>query len=142
PARRARRNLQGTIAADIASGAGRAPPSPSPSLPRPAINPPPTGTSRMTQTNEIVPFWLRLREISSYPFRGAALYTMLVLLVLMQAGVLPAIGWVIALVAWLAAYKYAFEVLRETADGRMESPEVVLSVEGGVVWRFIGLLLV
>lgn len=89
-------------------------------------------------TPEIVPFWQRLRPIASYPFRGAALYSMLALTAFMTFGsFVPVLGWLLVGVAWLAAFKYAFEVLQTTADGRMASPEVVLGIDNAVVWRYI-----
>lgn len=89
-----------------------------------------------------VPFWHRLRSIMLYPVRGAAFYTLLTLTLCTLLGVLPGIGWLVTLVIWLAAYKYAFEILRATADGRMDPPESVLKVDGGVVWRLIALQLI
>ena len=43
---------------------------------------------------------------------------------------------------WLGAYKYAFEILRRSADGDMDPPEVILTVDSGVVWRFLVLQIV
>ncbi|MGO1073177.1 hypothetical protein [Lysobacter sp. CA199] len=89
------------------------------------------------------PFWQRLRSITLYPVRGAAFYTLLMLtLFVALLGALPGVGWLFKLVTWLAAYKYAFEILRATADGRMDPPESVLKVDGGVVWRLIALQLI
>lgn len=89
-----------------------------------------------------VPFWNRLRQISLYPVRGAAFYTLIVLTLFSLLGALPGLGWLATSVTWLAAYKYAFEILRSTADGHMEPPESVLKVEGGVVWRLIALQII
>ncbi|MGO4777696.1 hypothetical protein AB4084_19685, partial [Lysobacter sp. 2RAB21] len=89
-----------------------------------------------------VPFWHRLRQIMLYPIRGAAFFTLLVLTLCTFLSVVPGIGWLLSIVTWLAAYKYAFEILRATADGRMDPPESVLKVDGGVVWRLIALQLI
>jgi hypothetical protein len=89
---------------------------------------------------EIAPFWQRLRPIASYPFRGAALYSVIALSVfIIVGGFLPGVGWVLSLIGWLAAFKYAFEVLQSTAHGRMDAPEVVLGIDNAVVWRYIAL---
>ena len=86
-----------------------------------------------------VPFWNRLREITLYPIRGAAVITLVTLVVCSLFSMLPAIGWIISILTWLAAYKYAFEILRATADGRLEAPETALSVDDGVVWRMFAM---
>ncbi|HEV8692826.1 MAG TPA: hypothetical protein VGQ93_01370 [Lysobacter sp.] len=87
-----------------------------------------------------MPFWHRLRAIVLYPMRGAALVTLITLTLASLFGMLPVIGWIISILTWLAAYKYAFEILRTTADGRTDSPETVLGVDDGVVWRFFALI--
>lgn len=88
------------------------------------------------------PFWHRLRSITLYPVRGAALYSLLALTLASLLGLIPVLGWLASILVWLGAYKYAFEVLQATADGRMEAPEVVLGVDDGVVVRLIGMQLV
>ena len=89
-----------------------------------------------------VPFWLRLRGISTYPFRGAALSSLIALTLLSLLGIVPLLGWIVVLLLWVAAYKYAFEILRNTADGRMEAPEVMLGTDDGVVVRLLGMMIV
>lgn len=92
---------------------------------------------------DIVPFWQRLRPIASYPFRGAALYSVLALTAfIVVLGMLPGVGWIMAAIGWLAAFKYAFESLRHTAHGRLEPPEVVLGVDDSVVLQYILLQLI
>src|SRR5690606_18511204 len=76
------------------------------------------------------------------PFRGAAFYSLLALTLASLLGLVPVIGWVVSLLVWVGAYKYAFEILRATADGRMEAPEVVLDLDDGVVSRLIGMQLI
>jgi hypothetical protein len=89
---------------------------------------------------DIAPFWHRLRPIASYPLRGAALYSVIALTAfIVLLGMLPGVGWFFAIVGWLAAFKYAFEVLRATSDGRMDSPDVVLGIDDSVIWRYIAL---
>ncbi len=87
------------------------------------------------------PFWQRLRAITLYPVRGPALYSLVALTLCTLTGMLPGIGWLLVLVTWLAVYRYAFEILRETANGRMESPEHTLGSSDGTVYRLIALVL-
>lgn len=82
-----------------------------------------------------LPFWKRLRAIALYPLRGGALAMLVVLTVARLLGVIPLVGWLIVLLAWFAAYKYAFEILQATADGRDEAPEVGGAFDGGIVFR-------
>lgn len=86
-----------------------------------------------------VPFWHRLRSITLYPLRGAAGVTLFVLTFGSLLGYIPMLGFVLTIVVWLAAYKYSFEILRATADGRDDAPEVAIEISDGTVWRFIGL---
>ena len=95
----------------------------------------PAGSARAA---EIVPFWSRLREISLYPAHPAALTTILVLAICHLVGDLP-LGFVLDLVVWVALYKYAFECLRETANGRMEPPEIALAIDDSLGWDQIKL---
>ncbi|MEP7044663.1 MAG: hypothetical protein ABI843_16470 [Dokdonella sp.] len=81
-------------------------------------------------TNEetIVPFWERLREICLYPAHPAALTTIAALaLAQLVASYLP-LGLFIGLIVWVALYKYAFECLRASANGRLEPPEIGFDV--------------
>jgi hypothetical protein len=89
--------------------------------------------------HEPVPFWHRLRQITLYPVRGAALAMLVGLTAGSLLGYLPVLGFVFSIIVWGSAYKFAFEILRTTADGHMDAPDAMTSVDGGVVWRFIGL---
>lgn len=86
----------------------------------------------------IDPFWQRLRGISSYPFRGEALG---VLAVLSVAHLLTLLPLVLGLLCWVlltvAAYKYAFTVLRDTANGHLDPRSGILDAADGVVWKFL-----
>ena len=94
-----------------------------------------------TARTDIVPFWNRLREISLYPTRSGALTTIIVLAVCQLIAFFPLgfFGWIAQLLIWVALYKYAFECLRATADGRLEPPEVAVSVEDSLGWSQIWL---
>ncbi|MEO8670132.1 MAG: DUF4013 domain-containing protein [Tahibacter sp.] len=80
-------------------------------------------------TEPITPFWERLREICLYPAQGSALMTIGVLAVLRLLGFVPGVGFVLNLLVSVGLYKYAFEVLRNTANGRNEPPEGSLNVD-------------
>jgi len=82
----------------------------------------------MTNDEAIVPFWERLREICLYPAHAAALTTIVALAVSqLVAGYLP-FGFFIRLIVLVALYKYAFECLRASANGRLEPPEIGFDV--------------
>jgi hypothetical protein len=90
---------------------------------------------------QIVPFWNRLREIAVYPAHPASLTTILVLAVCHLVADLP-LGFLLDLLVWVALYKYAFECLRATANGRMEPPEIALAIEDDLGWDQIKLQVV
>ncbi|MGA9333948.1 MAG: hypothetical protein WBV39_06695 [Rudaea sp.] len=74
----------------------------------------------------------RLRErwpqVLRYPLQPAAFVTVVVLAVAHLLVYLPVVGIFLDLIVWAALFKYAFEVLRWTANGRESAPEVALSV--------------
>ena len=90
------------------------------------------------RAEEIVPFWNRLREISLYPAHPAALTTIGVLALCHLVTDLP-LGFLLDILVWVALYKYAFECLRATANGRMEPPEIAIAVEDSLGWDQIKL---
>ncbi|HEY6942038.1 hypothetical protein [Dokdonella sp.] len=98
-------------------------------------------TPAQARAGEIVPFWYRLREISLYPTHSAALTTVVTLALCHLVEFLPLgiVGWLFQLLIWVALYKYAFECLRATANGRLEPPEVAVSVEDSLGWSQIWL---
>lgn len=100
-----------------------------------------TASNQPARADAIVPFWNRLREISLYPTHSAALSTVVVLALCHLVDFLPlgVIGWLFQLLIWVALYKYAFECLRASADGRLEPPEVAVSVEDSLGWSQIWL---
>lgn len=93
------------------------------------------------ESTPIVPFWNRLREISLYPLKSGALTTIVVLSLCHLVDFLPLgiVGWLFRLLIWVALYKYAFECLRATANGRLEPPEIAVSVEDSLGWSQIWL---
>jgi len=94
--------------------------------------------STTAQAVDIVPFWNRLREISTYPMHSSALLTIVVLALCHLVRFLP-FGGILDLLVWVAMYKYAFECLRASADGRLEPPEVSAGVEDSLGWKQIWL---
>lgn len=75
------------------------------------------------RTDAIEPFWLRLRQISTYPLQKEALFTITAFAVLRILWFLPgSIGNLMNLLVSVAMFKYASEVLVHTANGRMEAP--------------------
>ncbi|MXV09126.1 MULTISPECIES: DUF4013 domain-containing protein [unclassified Xanthomonas] len=87
------------------------------------------------------PFWARTRAIALYPLRGGALYALIALTLCSLLGMLPGIGWILGIVTTLAIYKYAFEILRHTADGYLDAPERGFDVGDGVVVRLLALVI-
>ncbi|MBL8299111.1 MAG: hypothetical protein JNN30_12300 [Rhodanobacteraceae bacterium] len=80
----------------------------------------------------IVPFWQRLREISLYPTQPGAMVTLIVLSLARLLGLLPGVGGIANLLVMIALYKFAFEVLRATANGNMQPPENALDMDESV----------
>lgn len=95
----------------------------------------------MMQHEPIEPFWHRLRAISLYPAHAGALTTIIVLALCHLVGYLPMgiFGFLAQLLIWVALYKYAFECLRASADGRLEPPELAVSVDDSLGWSQIWL---
>jgi hypothetical protein len=99
------------------------------------------GASRARRSTP-APFWTRTRAIALYPLRGGALFALIALTLCRLLGMLPGIGWILGMVTALAIYKYAFEILRHTADGYMEAPERGFDIGDGVVLRLLALMIV
>ncbi|MDL5364443.1 hypothetical protein QSH18_02385 [Xanthomonas sp. NCPPB 2654] len=99
------------------------------------------GASR-ARRNTPEPFWARTRAIALYPLRGGALFALIALTLCRLLGMLPGIGWILGIVTTLAIYKYAFEILRHTADGHMDAPERGFDIGDGVVLRLLALMIV
>lgn len=94
----------------------------------------------MMQTSDpIVPFWNRLREISLYPLRGDALMTIGLLAFCRLFTLLPVAGWMIGIAIWVGVYKYGFEVLRASANGRLDPPVGSMNVDEELGWSALRL---
>jgi hypothetical protein len=89
------------------------------------------------------PYWERWPQILSYPLQGAALSTIVALAVAqgvvnLLPGLLSFFG---SLIVWAGFFKYAFEVLRWSANGRDNAPEISFTVSD-VIGRYSVLLLI
>lgn len=94
-----------------------------------------------TSRPRIVPFWSRLPSIAFFPARGAAFLSLLLLTVLSLGGLVPIAGGFIRLGVWLLAYRYAFDILRHTADGHPGAPAFKFdNDERGAVWRLFAMM--
>ena len=89
------------------------------------------------------PFHERWPQVFGYPLQGAALSTIAAIAVAhLVARMLPVIvGALVDLAVWAAFFKYAFEVLRWSANGRSDAPEISFTVSDGIA-RYAVLLLV
>ncbi len=98
-----------------------------------------TNNPTLKVAEDIVPFWNRLREISLYPLRGDAFLTIAVLAFARLLTLLPLglLSLLISLAIWVAIYRYAFEVLRHSANGGTEPPVGSLNVDEAMGRRAI-----
>jgi len=86
------------------------------------------------------PYHERWAEIFAYPLQPAALSTIIAIAVSHLVAHIP-VGFILDLLVWAAFFKYAFEVLRWSANGREQAPEISLTVSDDVS-RYAMLLLV
>lgn len=87
----------------------------------------------------IQPFWERLGSFIRYPLRSDALVVLLALSLGQVLTLMPILGWVIGLLLLATGYKYAFTILRETANGRLDPPGGVMEAPDSVVMKFLAL---
>lgn len=72
----------------------------------------------------VAPVWSRLPAVFRYPFHFDCLVAILGYGLLFLVGiVVPLVGWIMALVAYLGIYKFAADVLESTARGWLKPPE-------------------
>jgi len=92
---------------------------------------------------ESLPLHERWPQALAYPLQMAALSTIVALAVAhVIARLMPGIvGWIFDLIVWAGFFKYGFEVLRWSANGRSQAPEISLTV-GDDVGRYAVLLLI
>jgi len=82
----------------------------------------------------------RWPEIFVYPLQPGALSTIVALALSHLVAHIP-LGFILDLFVWFAFFKYGFEVVRWSANGRAEAPEISFTV-GDSVARYATLLLV
>ncbi|HSM99499.1 MAG TPA: hypothetical protein VLS52_00660 [Rudaea sp.] len=79
-----------------------------------------------------LPLHKRWPQALGYPLQPAALTTIAAIAVAHLVQFVPALGSVLDLLVWASFFQYAFEVLRWSANGRAEAPEIALTVSEGV----------
>lgn len=82
-------------------------------------------------TDSIQPFHQRWPQILRYPLQLGALSTIVAIAIAHLVAHLP-LGFILDLLVWAAFFKYALEVLRWSANGRVEAPEISLTVSDGI----------
>jgi tetratricopeptide (TPR) repeat protein len=76
------------------------------------------------------PFWQALPQIAGYPLRGVAVVVLGAVAVMDLLSVLPSLlGVAMAVGSVLTAFKYALEILRDTADGHREPAQFGTDLE-------------
>ena len=88
----------------------------------------------------LAPYHERWPQILGYPLQPAALSTIVAIAVAHMITLIP-FGFALDLLVWAAFFQYAFEVLRWSANGRAQAPEIAVSVSEGV-GRYATLLLI
>ncbi|MDE2085551.1 MAG: hypothetical protein KGI64_11920, partial [Xanthomonadaceae bacterium] len=78
------------------------------------------------------PLHERWPQVFAYPLQAAALTTIVAIAVAHLVQFVPALGSVLDLLVWASFFQYAFEVLRWSANGRTQAPEIALTVSAGV----------
>ena len=99
-----------------------------------------TNSAEHTVSEPPAPIQQRWPQILRYPLHPGALSTCIALAVAHMLAHLP-MGFLLDLLVWAAFFKYALEVLRWSANGRMEAPEISFTVSDAV-GRYAMLLLV
>ncbi|MGH8106588.1 MAG: hypothetical protein ACREO2_09730, partial [Arenimonas sp.] len=91
----------------------------------------------------IAPWHTQLGAFFLYPARAAVLPAVVMLTFCsMISGYLSVIGLFIAIAATLTAYKFAFEILSHHSNGWEEPPEAMMTVNDGLVFRYLIALMV
>lgn len=88
------------------------------------------------------PFWTRIPDIAHYPLRGVAGWTTAALSLCGLLKLLPVIGFVTAIMLFVAIYVYAFEILQASANGRLSPPQYGYYSDVWLVVRYLLLSLV
>lgn len=99
------------------------------------------GHAARTAAPEPAPFWTRIPQIASYPLHGNALIALIALSIAVPLPfVIPMPPlWLLAFVPLVAIYAYALEIVRHTADGHEDAPELSASTSIGLAARMFAL---
>ena len=82
--------------------------------------------------NVIPPFWERLHKFFAYPLRTRPLVLNLAAsAAMLLLGLIPVAGVMVRLAASLLMLRYAYEVLRQTASGKLDPPDVDIRALSG-----------
>jgi hypothetical protein len=85
----------------------------------------------------------RALQVLRYPAQSGPLSTIVALAVSdVVAGWVPVLGGILGLLVWAALFKYSFEVLRWSANGRDEAPEISFTVSDTIAIYTVLLLIV
>jgi hypothetical protein len=83
----------------------------------------------MSPSTQITPFWHRLRAISLYPLQQGALWSLIALTLGRGIAWILPFSWLLNAILSAGVYTFAVAILRRTASGRMDPPEVTLDGE-------------
>ncbi len=99
--------------------------------------------SPQESTDTLAPLRERWPHVFNYALHPAALSTIVAIAVShVVVQLLPLLGMLLDLVVWAALFKYGFEVLRWTANGRDKPPEISFTVSDQVGTYAVLLLIV
>lgn len=91
-------------------------------------------------SSRVPPVWERLPQIFGYPFKPACLTTLGLAALLYAIGMLvPLLGLILVIVAWVVLYKFAYDALEATARGWMTPPEIQRKSNSWVLVKTFGL---
>ncbi|MGD9583764.1 MAG: tol-pal system YbgF family protein [Lysobacterales bacterium] len=94
----------------------------------------PSPSSTPTKPTRIERIWERPRALLAYPLQAGALSTIALFSALRVFEALPlgAIGFVLHIVLTATFYRYAIEVLLNTAEGKLDAPEFAIGVDNSL----------
>lgn len=90
-------------------------------------------------TVSIDPFRHDLRRHLLYPLHPASLVVVGALSLAHLADFVPIVGVVLQILAWIALYRYAFDCLRSSADGRLDPPQAHFVLDDSPGWALVWL---
>ena len=79
------------------------------------------------------PLWA---DALAFPAQGPALFTLVLLSLLRLLAYVPAWGWLLDLLLWVAMYRYAVDVLWQSANGRDDASEGY-NADAGAGWAML-----